>query len=310
MIDSHIHLSNIAYDGTFPFLKIGDEGFALEHGSRAELVRLFMDAGIEACIEPAIEFDSNKKVLQLSAEYPDFIFPAIGVHPTRTNRYFTVENGKKCVKGLKLSQRKELARIASDSRVTAIGETGLDYHFGRKEQHRLRQKMWFVWQIKLADEFRLPLILHIREADNDALRILRLYRKHLHGGVCHCFAGDADLAEKYIDLGFTIGIGGMLLSKHDSRKLLEETVARIPIESILLETDGPYVKPECSTVSGKQLRKARNTSLILPAVSSRIAALKGIEKEDVERITAENVQRVFGISRNRSTIHCVRSVYE
>jgi TatD DNase family protein len=137
--------------------------------------------------------------------------------------------------------------------------------------------------------------LHIREADDDALRILHLLRNKLHGGVCHCFTGNAELARKYTNLGLMLGVGGALLSKYDQRRALEEAVANTPIESILLETDGPYVKPDSPGISGKQLRKARNTSLILPAVSSRIAELKGMTQADVEEITSENARRLFNI---------------
>ena len=118
--------------------------------------------------------------------------------------------------------------------------------------------MWFIYQIKLADRANLPLVLHIREADKDAIRVLRLFKDRLHGGVCHCF-----------------GTGPVL------------------------ETDSPYVKPEKpAEFSGKAWRKARNTSLILPAVTQRTAELKGMSCEDVERITFNNAVRVFDLGRS------------
>ena len=177
----------------------------------------------------------------------------------------------------------------------AIGETGLDYHYERREQHRLKQKIWFRWQIRLADELGLPLILHIRMADEDAIRILRRNKKKLHGGVCHCFCGGADVAHIYTEeLGLCLGIGGTLLMKPEYSDPLQKAVAAVPIKYLLLETDGPYVKPgRPEGITGKKWTKARNTSLILPAVASRIAEIKEIAVEDVFRITSENTRRLF-----------------
>ena len=187
------------------------------------------------------------------------------------------------------------ARKRADEKVIAIGETGLDYHYERKKQHRLRQKMWFKWQIRLAEELKRPLILHIREAHEDAISILRKNKNRLHGGVCHCFVGDASVAKIYTEeLGLSLGIGGYLLMQSEESKLLSEVVKVTPIEYLILETDGPFVKPEKpENISKKKWEHARNTSLILPAVASKIAMIKGIMQEEVMRITEENTRRVF-----------------
>ena len=120
--------------------------------------------GISCCIDPAIDVDSNADILRLSKEYEGFIFPAIGNHPTR------------CTKS-GLADFERVRSYSDREGIVAIGETGLDYHYDRKDQHRLKQMIWFRWLIKLADQHELPLILHIRMADEDAIRILRAERK-------------------------------------------------------------------------------------------------------------------------------------
>ena len=286
MIDSHIHLSCRSFDQTFPYIDTEGDGFkTVADGQREVLMKEMKNRGVSCCIEPAIDVDSNELILSLSKQSGGFLYPAVGNHPTRCIHSTFRDFGK-------------VREYSERAGVIAIGETGLDYHYERNEQHRLKQKIWFQWQINLADRQGLPLILHIRQADEDAVRILRRNRKKLHGGVCHCFSGGADLAAIYTEeLGLCLGIGGTLLMKPEYREQLEKSVMATPIEYLLLETDGPYVKPERpKDAVGKQWKKARNTSLILPAVADRIAALKGMNTEDVLRITEENTRRIFGLN--------------
>ena len=191
-------------------------------------------------------------------------------------------------------RRRELEECLNHPCVAAIGETGLDYHLPRREQHRLRQKLWFLYQLRLARRKKLPLVLHIRQADADALRILKRFGKGLSGGVCHCFLGSAELAGRYTALGFKLGIGGALLAEAPETQGLEQAVTAAALEDLVLETDGPYVKPNCPAIPRKQLRKARNTSLILPAVAARIAELKNVPLEEVYRVTSANAVKLFG----------------
>ena len=251
---------------------------------RSNLIEEFRSAKISAVIEPAIELESNERLLDLSREYPDFVFPAVGVHPTRTPQ-------------TPWSARKQVEEWSKDKNVIAIGELGLDYHHDRKEQHRLKQKLWFIWQILLADKRNLPVILHIRLADRDAIRILRFFKNKLHGGVCHCFTGDAETARIYTqEFGFLLGIGGYLLQGTETSRALEEAVKETPLEFLVLETDGPYVKPKAPEgISGKQWKKSRNTSLMVPEVAKRIAEIKGIDVEEVEQNTTKNVKNHFKI---------------
>ena len=296
MIDTHIHLSHFTFEQTFPYLSLEKDGYSIQSGTREEIIGRFQEAGIRACIDPAIEISSNPRLLALSEQYPSFIFPAVGVHPTRTFRYRTTDpRGKMMEARLRFQQRRELEAFADHPQVVAIGETGLDYHLPRKEQHRFRQKRWFVWQIQLAHRRHLPLVLHIRDAHRDAIRILTRYRKCLHGGVAHCFnAGPAEAAQ-YVQLGLMLGIGGSLLMQFPGIAALQEAVRQTPLDHLLLETDGPYVRPYIPTLGKKQIRKARNTSLILPAVVQRISEIKNISPAEVERVTTENAIRLFGL---------------
>lgn len=296
IIDSHIHLSHFLYDNTFPFVSIDGNEFTVSTGTRDQLIQQLKTAGIEACIDPGIDIISNHRLLCLAKQYPNFVYPAIGIHPTRTFQYSSVDaNGKRTSSKLHWKQRSIIMEYANNEHIIAIGETGLDYHLARIEQHRFHQKIWFIWQILLAHKKRLPLILHIREADADALRILSLFRRYLHGGVCHCFSGSPKIAKRYIDLGFAIGIGGALLIKSPRQEALEQAVIQAPLDCILLETDGPYVKPAIPNLRKKQAIKTRNTSLILPAIVERIAILKGIAAKEVEETTTENAKRIFGL---------------
>ena len=174
--------------------------------------------------------------------------------------------------------------------MAAIGETGLDYH--RPRHHRLVQLLWFRYQLDLARRTGLPLVLHIRMADRDALPMLRRRRRWLPGGVVHCFQGGWETARQYLDLGLCLGIGGALLRRESA--LLRETVARAPLERLLVETDSPYVLPDIPWEgSSKSLGRVRNSSLLLPRIIEEIARLKRLPPETVEAAVLENTRRVF-----------------
>ena len=260
-VESHIHLSHRLYDGEFPYLAWEDGAFRrVPGGTRESLIAALQSAGVEACVEPGIDLASQERLLALARRYPGFLIPTVGIHPTRTP-------------GTPWRARRELERLSQAGEVAAIGELGLDYHLPRREQHRL----------------------HLRMADSDAVRILRRFRGKLHGGVCHCFQGDAALARIYTqELGLHLGIGGALLQPPERCAALEEAVRETHLSWLLLETDGPYVKPaRPEGMGGKAWQKTRNSSLILPAVARRIGELKGIPAEEVARVTAAEARKLF-----------------
>ena len=283
IIDSHAHYNNNAYKKPFRYLSYDKDGYALKEGDREQLFQELLRSDIPYSIEPGVSLQSCEEVLQLYAGYPDRIFPAMGIHPTRSIYE-------------KWSDRKKLDAFAKTPGVIAIGECGLDYHYKREEQHRLKQHIWFLYQLDLAWRLEKPVILHVRDAHEDALRILKRHSARKLGGVIHCFYGSWEVAEQYLKLGYHFGIGGSLLQQEERAGALWEAVKHIPLDKILVETDAPFILPYCKDViQPKLLRRARNTSLILPAVIEKIAELKNISAEDVEVATAENVIRLFSL---------------
>lgn len=131
-IDSHIYLTYSSFEGTVPCIVGSKEMERIKYMDRLQLIKKFRDNDILLCIEPGIDLESNYKILELANQYPDSLFPAIGVHPIRAPQ-------------TKWSKRKELLSLADNPSVIAIGELGLDYHYKRLKQHRIRQKMWFAY---------------------------------------------------------------------------------------------------------------------------------------------------------------------
>ena len=287
IIDSHAHYNNNAYKKPFRYLSYDKYGYALKEGELPQLMQEMEDTNIRYFIEPGVSLQSCEEVLQLCSENPGRIFPAIGVHPTRS--IFE-----------KWPDRHKLVAYANTPGVIAIGEIGLDYHYKREEQHRLKQHLWFIYQLNLAWKMKLPVILHVRDAHADALRILRWHPARKLGGVIHCFYGSKEIAEQYLKLGYHFGIGGSVLQLEERAKDLWEALPGIPLDRILLETDAPFILPYCKDViQPKLLRRARNTSLILPAVIKKIAELKGIPADEVEQATTNNVIRLFRLPVNK-----------
>ena len=283
IIDSHAHYNNNAYKKPFRYLSYDKDGYTLKEGERDQLFQELLDANIPYSIEPGVSLQSCEEVLLLCSEYPDRVFPAMGVHPTRSIYE-------------KWPDRKKLDAFSKASSVIAIGECGLDYHYKREEQHRFKQHIWFLYQLDLAWRLKKPVILHVRDAHEDALRILKWHPARKLGGVIHCFYGSWEIAEQYLKLGYHFGIGGSLLHQEERAGALWEAVKHIPLDKILLETDAPFILPYCKDViQPKLLRRARNTSLILPAVIKKIAELKELPTEIVEYAVFENTVRLFSL---------------
>ena len=281
IIDSHAHYNNNAYKKPFRYLSYDKDGYSLKEGDLPQLMQDMEHSNIRYFVEPGVSLQSCEEVLELAAQYLGRIFPAMGIHPTRSIYE-------------KWSDRKKLDVFAKMPGVVAIGECGLDYHYKREEQHRMKQHVWFIYQLNLAWKLKLPVILHIRDAHEDALRILKWHPARKLGGVIHCFYGSKEIAEQYLKLGYHIGIGGSVLQLEERAKDLWEVIPHIPLDRILVETDAPFILPYCKdVVQPKPLRRARNTSLILPAVIKKIAELKGIPTDEVEQATTDNVIRLF-----------------
>lgn len=239
----------------------------------------------EYIVIPAISYESSEQSMNLFAKY-DWIYYSVGIHPNFV--------------GLDDSQDAEweagLPLLAGRNRVVAVGETGLDYHrFTCEEDGTLseesairkqRQHLWFRRHLNLAVQADLPLVLHVRAAHEDGLKILKEYDfRRSCPGVIHCFNGTAQEVKGYTDRGFMVGLGGSVTYGDPD---LEEAVRQIPDENMVLETDAPYVLP--AGLPGK-----RNTSLNLPVIVEKIALLRGTTPEKIIEITTKNAHRLFEI---------------
>ena len=238
---------------------------------REELLSSMKEAGIGTIVNIGANMASSKRSIELASEY-DFIYAAVGVHPSDTEE-------------LDDDRLEELRLLCRDERCVAIGEIGLDYYWPEPD-HDL-QKKWFRRQIALAKEEKLPIVIHSRDAAADTLSILKEENAGEYGGVVHCFSYSAEVARQCVDMGFYIGVGGVITFKNGRK--LKETVDSLGLEHIIIETDSPYLAPT-------PYRGKRNSSLNLPLVVEAIAEIKGVSPEEVIRITEENAKKMYRIS--------------
>ena len=204
------------------------------------------------------------------------MYGSIGVHPSGT------EN-------LNDDDMRILADMAKEQKIIAIGEIGLDYYWDTPS--RDVQKKWFENQLQLAKEVKLPVVIHSRDAAKDTYEMIKEADLDEYRGVIHCFSYAKEVAKQYIDLGYFIGVGGVVTFKNG--KKLKEVVEYIPLENILLETDAPYLAPEPN-------RGRRNTSLNLKYIAAEIAKIKNIEYDKVVKTTRENALKLFQKVKDRN----------
>ena len=278
IIDSHAHYSHNLYAGDFTYLDWQQDQFVIREGNRRSLLEEMKRRGICACLEAGVSLDKAALQLEVAQAHSDYLYCSLGIHP------------KYCAQ-LPAQALEQLRARALSHPVLAIGEAGLDYSMAPEQEERKAQKEWFIRQIELAHELNLPLVLHIRDAYGDALEILNQHKSLLHGGVSHCFGGDAATAKELVALGLALGIGARIFQERQ----LQETVTQMPLQTLLVETDAPYIRPDIRHLpgSGKQRKKVRNSSLILPAVIEEIARLRAEASDMVEETVYRNTLRVF-----------------
>lgn len=203
------------------------------------------------------------------AEKYDFIYLSAGVHPQEV-----ADMNEESVSLIK--------QAAQNPRVRAIGEIGLDYHYD--DTPKDIQKKWFSRQVELAQELNLPVMIHDREAHRDTLDILHALKNT--GGVFHCFSGSVEMAREVLDMDMYIAIGGSLTFKN--AKTPKEVAAYVPLDRLVIETDSPYLAPV-------PFRGKRNYSAYLSYVVDMLAEIRGMSREEIERVTFENGKKLFGI---------------
>lgn len=237
---------------------------------RDELILAVHESGVHPIINVGASIHSTQTTLELAKHYP-FIYAAVGVHPSD-------------VADLNEDTFAWLKEQTTYAKTVAVGEIGLDYYWDKEADVQEKQRYWFGRQLQLAREADLPVIIHSRDAAADTLKVMRDNHAETIPGVIHCYSYSPELAQEFVRMGYYIGVGGVVTFKN--AKKLVETVQTIPMERILLETDSPYMAPEPH-------RGTRNDSRNIPYVIAKIAELKGITPQEVERITEENAYRLF-----------------
>lgn len=235
---------------------------------REELLASLPGHGIARVVNIGSSLASCRRTIDLMQRY-DFMYGAIGVHPSETAE-------------LDETSFEWIRQQCHLKKCVAVGEIGLDYYWDEPE--RELQKKWFVRQMELAREAGKPVVIHSREAAKDTVDIMTAERAGEIGGVIHCYSYTKETAKIFLDMGFYFGIGGVLTFKN--AKKLKEAVEYIPLDRIVLETDCPYLTPEPN-------RGKRNSSLHLPYVVAEMAQVKGVDEEEIRRVTWENAHKLY-----------------
>ena len=252
LFDTHAHLNDHAF-----------------REDQAELLKHLPEAGLGLVMNAGCSLESSREGIELANAY-DYIYCAVGSHPDAADE----------VCDEVLEEYRKLCKL--HSKVKAIGEIGLDYHY--EDIPRELQKKAFIAQMELARELELPVIVHERDAHEDGMAIVRQFPTVK--GVFHCYSGSAEMARQLTDLGWYIGFTGVITFKN-ARKALE-ALATIPLDRIVIETDCPYMSPE-------PFRGKRNDPSRVYRMAEKVAEVRGISVEEAQKITFENGKRLYRI---------------
>lgn len=246
--DTHAHIFKEYYD---------DIGKVIEDAESNGVTKIIIAAtNIKECNE----------VISTSNQYEN-VYYCLGIHPDSIN-----------------DDINELENIIreniDDSKLVAIGEIGLDYHYGKEEKEK--QIAYFDQQLSLAEEYNLPVVIHSRDATLDTIEVLK---KHHVRGVMHCFSGSLETANILMKMGLYIGVGGVMTFKNSK---VDEIIKEIPLDKIVLETDSPYLTPE-------PFRKYKNEPKYIKTIAEYLSELKSIPLNDVSVVINKNVKEIFDI---------------
>ena len=248
-IDTHCHIDSSVSGDVY-----------IKNAYSANVKGLIFSFCNQDCYQAGIEFLDK---------YPD-VFVSLGFHPEDADNI--TDKDLHCLDEV----------LVSSSRIVAIGEIGLDYYW--RKDNKEKQRDLFQKQLDLAVKHQMPVVIHCRDAIQELYDILSHYKGKVKG-VIHCFSGSYEMARAFIELGFVLGIGGVLTFKNSK---LYQVVEKLPLSSIVLETDSPYLTPEPH-------RGEMNESKYIPLVAEKIAQIKGISLSEVEKITTDNAKRVLSI---------------
>ncbi|MBR5832768.1 MAG: TatD family hydrolase [Bacteroidales bacterium] len=254
LIDTHSHLYDEAFDEDIDIV-----------------INNALEKGVTKIILPAIDSSTIERQKKLSASYPDIFYQMIGVHPT----------------SIKEDYRKELDVVYNEISTNAdsylaIGEVGLDYYWDTTFAHE--QQTALITQIEWANKYQKPVALHVRNAYTEMFEVLEKHSVDRRG-VLHCFSGTLSDAKRAVDMGYMLGIGGVVTFKKNE---LAKIVAELPLQNILLETDAPYLAPT-------PYRGKRNESAYVLNVAQIVAEIKNTSLEQVAETTLQNAVELFGI---------------
>ena len=252
LFDTHAHYDDEAFDP-----------------DRREVLAGLPQKGVGLVVNPGCTLTSSEKAVALAAEFPH-VYAAVGLHPENCHDF-------------QPEQIERLRQLAQREKVVAIGEVGLDYYWEENPPRALQQEV-LRRQLALAEELKLPVIFHDREAHGDSLAIVREFPAVR--GVFHCYSGSLEDAKTLIRLGWNLSFTGSVTYKN--AKKLPEVAAWVPEDRFMIETDSPYLLPY-PRVKGEK----RNDSSKLPRIAAKIAALRGLTEAEVERITTENGKAFF-----------------
>ena len=252
LFDTHAHITDRAFDS-----------------DREALLAGLQDKGVAFLMNPGCNWADSRQAIALAEAYP-FVYAAVGSHPDSADE----------VNETLIGEYEKLCKL--NSKVKAIGEIGLDYHY--EDIPRQLQRKAFYLQLELAQQLSLPVIVHERDAHEDGIQAVRDFPDVT--GVFHCYSGSAEMAKRLVDKGWYIGFTGVLTFKNARRAI--ETAQAIPLEQIVLETDCPYMAPE-------PFRGKRNDPGYLFRMAEKLAQIKGLPVEQVQKITTENGKRLYRI---------------
>ena len=253
LADSHAHLDE-------PELRHQQEAVR----SRAR------EAGVGLIINVGIGQENSRHVVETAGRFPE-VYATVGVHP----------HGASSVQPEDLEA---LARLAAHPKVVAVGEIGLDFY--RRRSPEQVQEHWFIEQLALAHELGKPVVIHTREATAATLKILRENRRHLRGGVMHCFQGDLNEARAFLDLGLFLSFSGVLT--FPKAEPLRRVASQVPLDRVLVETDCPYLAPQ-------PWRGKVNEPAYVAATAKTLAELHNLSLEETARLTWQNTLAAFGL---------------
>ena len=253
LIDTHCHL------------------YSKEFGKdSAEVIHRAENEGVKRFYLPAIDRNCQEALLALEARYPGVCIGMTGLHPCH-------------VKADYLDELHFVEDELSRRSWVAVGEIGLDFYWDRTFE--AEQYMAFHRQIEWALHYDIPIVIHSRESMKESIGVVREHQQGRLRGIFHCFSGDAAAAREIVDLGFYLGIGGVLTYKNSG---LPDAIRDVPLESLVLETDAPYLSPV-------PFRGKRNESSYLKYIVARLAEVKGVSVETVAEATTRNAQKIFGV---------------